>query len=141
MNVVACSIKIRFLTIVLNTANLINEVSSPPLGITHSLIAPVTIFTTYIFLSIFVFGAIRNKYASRFLQMYGLVACCTLQISLSIAVFNGFKLVRKTRRAPLVLSGLLPIISICLLLSDLVMTALYNRNRTLVPPPSSSVAE
>lgn len=138
MNSKGCSIKVRFFTIVLNTANLINETTTPNLGMSHSLIAPVTIFSTYMFLSVFIVGALRKRYASYFLQIYGVTTCFLLQIMLSISVFNGLRTAIRPKQAPFVLNGLLPMITICLLVADLAITILSSRHNILFSPSHSS---
>lgn len=130
-----CSLKLRFLILVINTANLINERATPSFGISHALTAPTTFFTTYIFIGVFVFGALRKHYASWFLQIYALVACCSIQISLSFVVFNELKATTISQHhASFVLNGVLPMINAVLLLVDL--TGIIFSNRQEIGPPS-----
>lgn len=128
MSVDHCTTKLRFFTLVVNTADLINLQTNPTLKVSHALVAPVAIFTIYIFHASFVIGGIRGKYASLLLQIYALVTCCALEIFLSILVFNElmeYEIVK--RHSGLVLNGVLPTIISLLLISDLVVTLFSSR--------------
>lgn len=142
MSVQDCSAKLRFFALVVNTANLINERTTPTMGITHALLAPITIFTTYIFLIIFICGSFRNQYASRFLQTYAIMACCALECSLSILVFKELSKIGITNKhTALVLDGVLPIIIALILISDLIMNMLSDREEMHPPSIQSSMIE
>lgn len=135
-----CSVKLRILILVVNTANLINERSTPTIGISHALIGPTAIFTTYIFICSFVCAGIRYHYASLFLQIYGLIACVSVQIWLSFIVFNGLKTTTLAKQnAALVLDGVLPMICALLLLVNL--TEVLFSNRSVTPPSSPSSSD
>lgn len=130
------SIKLRVFVLVINTANFINVRATPSLGITHSLVTPVTLFTTYSLLGIMVIASARQHFASSFLQMYALVACCSVQLSLSFVVFRALKQSEVSKQqVALVLQGVLPMISVVILLIDL--TGVIFSNREELPPPSS----
>lgn len=133
MSVDHCTTKLRFFTLVVNTADVINVQTNPTLKLSHALVAPVAIFTIYIFHVSFVIGGIRGKHASVLLQVYALVTCSCLEIFLSILVFNElmeYEIVK--RNSGLVLNGVLPTIISLLLLFDLVVTLLSSRP---VSPP------
>lgn len=135
MGVEHCTTKLRFFTLVVNTADFINVETNPILGVSHALVAPVSIFTIYIFYVPFVIGGIRGKQASLLLQIYALVTCSALEISLSILVFNELMQYEKVNKnSGLVLNGVLPAIISLLLLSDLVVTLFSNRP---VSPPQT----
>ncbi|CAH0729403.1 unnamed protein product, partial [Brenthis ino] len=133
-----CSIKLRVLILVVNTANLINERATLTLGISHALIGPTAIFTTYVFIGIFVIGAIRCHYASCFLQIYALVACCSVEMCLAFIVFTELKTITllAKQNGALVLDGVLPMICALLLLVDL--TGIIFSNRPEIAPPTST---
>lgn len=134
-----CSVKLRILILVVNTANFINERATTTIGINHALIGPTAIFTTYIFITSFVCAAIRYHYASLFIQIYALVACCSAQIWLSFIVFKGLKTSPMVKQnASLVLDGVLPMICALLLLVDLTEVLFSNRTETPIPSPSTS---
>lgn len=135
MSVEHCTTKLRFFTLVVNTADLINVETNPTLGISHALVAPVSIFTIYIFYVSFVIGGIKGKYASLLLQIYALITCSALEIFLSILVFQELmQFEQVNRNSSLVLNGVLPTIISLLLLSDLVVTLFSCRP---VSPPQS----
>lgn len=135
MSVEHCTTKLRFFTLVVNTADLINVETNPTLGISHARVAPVCIFTIYIFYVSFVIGGIKGKYASLLLQIYALVTCSALEIFLSILVFQELmQFERVNRNSGLVLNGVLPTIITLLLLSDLVVTLFSSRP---VSPPQT----
>lgn len=130
-----CTTKLRFFTLVVNTADLINVETNPILGVSHALVAPVSIFTIYIFYVSFVIGGIKGKQASLCLQIYALVTCSALEIFLSILVFHELMQYKKVNRnSGLVLNGVLPTIISLLLISDLVVTLFSNRP---VSPPQT----
>lgn len=139
MNIQGCSIKLRTFILVINTADLINELATPSLGMSHALTAPTTLFTTYIFIGIFVICAIYKHYASWFLQLYALVACCFVQISLSLVVFKGLKTNEKSKyHAAFVLDGILPMINGLLLVVDLIGLIFSNREDISTPSISTT---
>lgn len=128
MSVEHCTTKLRFFTLVVNTADLINVHTNPTLGISHASVAPVSICTIYVFYVSFVIGGIKGKYASVLLQIYALVTCSALEIFLSILVFRELMQdERVDRNSGLVLNGILPTIITLLLLSDLVVTLFSSR--------------
>lgn len=136
MSVEGCSLKLRILTLVVNTGNLINERATPSLGMSHALIAPIAIMATYIVVTIFVIGSFRKKFASWFFHVYTLVACCVVQISLSYTVFKELKSSGFADKHPaLALNGVLPMINTVLLIVDLILITLSSRNEIL-PSPS-----
>ncbi|VVC96723.1 unnamed protein product [Leptidea sinapis] len=134
MSVADGSFKIKVLTLVVNTANLINERATPNMGMAHALIAPVAIMLTYFVLTVFVMGAIKKKTPSLFLQIYGQVMCCLVQIYLSLTVFIELKSVSEKHPA-LALNGVLPMINSVLMIVDL--TVIIFSNRTAIGPPLS----
>lgn len=136
-NISRFSLKFRFLALVVNTADLINERTTPTLGVSHAILAPVTLTTTYIFMSVITLGACQRRYASDFLLIYSLVSCCSLQISLSIMVFNDLKNSISPvtdRDVGLVLNGVLPIFITILLIADLIVILFTKRDDDLTLP-------
>lgn len=135
-----CSCRLRFLALVVTTGDLINERATGSLGITHALVAPVTIFTTYFFFIVFIINDCRQGYASRFLQIYAIISCVLLQISLSMVVFQELKNItahhRDTGNTAYVLNGVLPMFTILILLSDLVITIFSKRHTPPSRPPT-----
>lgn len=139
MSVKDCSVKLRFFALVVNTANVINERTTPTLGISHALLAPVAIFTTYIFLIVLVTGSFRNQLASPFLQAYAITTCCALEGSLSILVFKELsKHGIPNRQTALVLDGVLPVIIALILIADLVINIFSDREEMELPSIQSS---
>lgn len=127
-----CSGQIRFLVLVVNTSDLINERSTHTRTLDHALLAPVAIFTTYIMIGSILISNIHDKQASKFLQAYSLLACSFLQGALSISVFQELKKVSKAS-SELVLNAVLPIFTIMLLAADLVIVMLSNREPLELP--------
>lgn len=140
MIVERCSCKVRFLALVVNTSDLINERSTYTGSLDHSLLAPAAIFTTYIMIGNYVISAVREKQASKFLQAYSLVACSVLQGALSISVFQELKKVGRASTA-LVLNAILPIFTVMLLTADLVFVLLSNREPMMLPMSPSTQRE
>jgi hypothetical protein len=144
MSVERCSLKLRFFTLVVNTADLINERATPTLGISHAIISPVAIFTTYIFIGILVVGAMRQQFASYFLEIYAIISCCALHTYLSIVVFSKLAANADEKHSALFLNGVLPMLIIFILLADLIVILFSNRNIGLpvlpqnTPEPSRS---
>lgn len=135
MNTERCSLKLRVFTLVVNTADFINERATPTLGMSHALIAPIAIFTTYIFLGIFVIGGLKQQHASWFLQIYALLVCSSIEISLSFTVFKHLKTVESYKKnAAMILNGILPMIIAIILFGDLI--AVTFSVRPVILPPS-----
>lgn len=132
------SCKIRFLALVVNTGDLINERSTYTATKSHSLLAPAAIFTTYIMIGNYLISS--EKHASKFLQAYSLVACSMLQGALSISVFQELKKVGKASTA-LILNAVLPILTMMLLAADLVIVLLSNREPLMLPATASMTRE
>lgn len=128
-----CSIRLRFLILVINTSNMINERSTPTLCVDHSILAPVAFFTTYTMIGNYLIGGYKGKHASKFLQAYALVVCCFLHGLLSMSVFQELKQMRPT--SALKLNGILPMFTILLLAADLVVVLFSNRR--MPSPPDS----
>lgn len=130
-----CSLKLRFLALVINTGDLINERATFTYTVSHALIAPAALITTYVMIGTFVISGMRGYQASKFLQVYGLMACCSLQGSLALLVFKEFQSYTVTTEN--ILNGLLPLFTILLLLSDLVVVMFASRD--LPEPPRDSI--
>ncbi|CAH0625311.1 unnamed protein product [Chrysodeixis includens] len=130
-----CSLKLRFLALVINTGDLINERATHTFTVSHALIAPAALITTYVMIGTFVICGMKGNYATKFLQVYGLVTCCALQGALALLVFR--ELSQYTVTTETVLNGLLPMLTILLLLSDLVVVMFSSRN--LPEPPRDSI--
>lgn len=123
------SAKLRIFTLVITTANLINERTTRSLGMTHSILAPIALFTTFIFIGVMLICAARKKYASLFLQVYALISCSCLHTYLSIVVFKELRAnPTHDRQAAMVLNGVLPMLIIFTLLADLIVTLFSSRN-------------
>lgn len=129
-----CSLKLRFLALVINTGDLINERATYTFTVSHALVAPAALITTYVMIGTFVICGMRGYYASKFLQVYGLVTCCSLQGSLALMVFRELR--THTATTAIVLNGLLPMFTILLLLSDLVVVMFSNRDLPETPRDS-----
>lgn len=86
-----CSTRIRFFILALNTGDLLCEQNKKEdyYNITYAILAPITIFTVYIAIGTLYIGAIRNVYASKFLQAYFLAFCIFLEIFLATTVFQS----------------------------------------------------
>lgn len=144
MSIESCSLKLRILTLVITTADLINERATRTMSISHALAAPVTIFTTYVFIGGFVIATLRNCTSSKFLQIYALVACMSMQACLSIVVFTDLKINNiVTNNAALILNGVLPMLVILPILADLILIMFQNREQIIqhtIPGASGQVS-
>lgn len=130
-----CSLRLRVLTLVTNTADLINERTTPTLSISHALVAPIALFTTYVFLIIMVIGATRRQKASYFIQIYAIVTCTSMQTTLSIIVFRDLKANPAMKsKVGLILNSVLPMITIMLLIGDLIVILFSSRDNISAPP-------
>lgn len=132
-----CSLKLRFLTLVINTGDLINERATLTLSISHAIFAPIALFTTYIMIGTYLISGMRGRrrfQVSNFLQVYGLVTCSALHGALSITVFKELRKYAAT--TAFVLNGVLPMLTILLLLADLVVVMFADR-QSPAPPPNS----
>lgn len=129
-------IKLRFLTLVVVTANFINERATSPLNYTHSLIAPTALFTSVIFLSTMIIGDLRGCRTSKFLQCYALVMAAFIYTCLVLLVFKLLTR-KKLSTSAEVLNGLLPMFVVLLLLLDLVKLMFLSRD--LLPPAAPQI--
>lgn len=130
-----CSTRIEILTLVVLTANCINEFAVPSLNITYYLVSPICSFTAYVFLTIFLICGAKGKFPSHFLKIYGLLACIILHCSLSTTVFRELADMNIPEQYSLkfVLLGLLPIFIAALLLGDLVISLFAIKTQQLGP--------
>lgn len=131
--------KLRCFTLFINTADLINEATTPTLAVGHAVAAPVSIITTYIFIGSLVLGAMKDRYASPFLQSYALVSCASAAsfLFLSVCMETDLKSISQNQNAATVLNSLLPLLIIFLLLADLVIVLFIVRDPTLSIPGSA----
>lgn len=140
--------KLRFLALVVNTGNLINERATTTNGINHATVAPIAIFTTYFFFSIFIISDCCHRYSSKFIQIYALISCVTLHITLSIVVFMELRrlqiegtTVNSITNSGQALNGVLPMFTTLLLLADLTVMIFANRQETTAVPITISEEE
>lgn len=128
-----CSMKLKVLCLVTNTANLINERTTPTISISYAVVSPIALFTTYIFLGILVLGATQSKRASSFLQIYAIVSCVSIHTTLSIIVFRDLKHSENQMEVAHILNGVLPMLTIVLLIADLIVI-LFSTRETFPAP-------
>ncbi|CAH4038289.1 unnamed protein product [Pieris brassicae] len=115
---------------------MINERATPTLGMSHALIAPTAIVVTYIVVTIFIIGSLKQQYPSWFLHVYTLVSCCIVQTTLSFTVFKALRTSQIANKHPaLALNGVLPMINTVLLIVDLTVVTLSSRSE-IMPSPS-----
>lgn len=128
-----CSLRLRFLTIVITTADMINERATPTLSISQALIAPVAIFTTFVLLGVFIIGELKQKNPSHFMEIFGLVSCTSIQSYLSITVFQDMtNSTDPSQSGSLILNGILPMLTLIPLLADLVVTIFSGREQFML---------
>lgn len=134
MSIDHCSLKLRILTLVTNTADLINERTTPTLSISHAVVAPIAIFTTYIFLGIILIGMSQRHKASNFIQIYAIISCTSMHTTLSIIIFKDLRSNPPMKtEVGLILNGVLPMISIILLIADLIVILFSSRDNISAP--------
>lgn len=137
MSTPCLTIKLRFFTLVVTTGNLINERSTKTLGMTHAILSPISLFTTYVFIFVMIVGVVRKQPATVFLQTYALIICCILQSSLAITVFSELSARPLHHRSTgMTLNALLPMFIIIMHLTDLILTLFSSRQTTELELPS-----
>ncbi|KAG7307795.1 hypothetical protein JYU34_006390 [Plutella xylostella] len=124
MTAEGCQLRLKILTLVVNTADLINERTSPALSVTHAIMAPSAIITTYIFIGTFVICGARYQHPTIILQVYAFICCAILHSSLSITVFQNLKdsdVNSVAHTVAHILNGMLPIFISVLLIAEVIM--------------------
>ncbi|KAJ2951954.1 hypothetical protein O0L34_g4213 [Tuta absoluta] len=129
-----CLIRLRILTLVVNTANIINDRMTHSLGRLHALLAPVTFFIVCIFMTCFIVGACYRSYGSQFLQAYALLICGFMECVLAYTVFSQLMTCKMELHItlPMVLNGVLPVINALLMGSDVVVMLLSSREQIVI---------
>lgn len=137
-------IKLRIFALVINTGHLINERTTLTLNTSQALLAPIAIFTVYIFIGIFLLGCIRHRFPSPLFEAYALLMCSLIEICLAIQIFHflkGNKIIMT--EIALVLNGILPILLILILSCDLILSLFSRRSIYGLympnPRPTSSI--
>lgn len=127
------TLKLRFLTLVVIIAELINERTTYSIDRTHILVAPIAICTSLIFLGTLFVGEIKGLHSSWFLNCYALVTSAVLQIVLAIVVFVKLKNLKILPHTAQVLNGLLPMFAVLLILYDLTLFMFTIRSQPTIP--------
>lgn len=117
------STKIRLFILIVNTIDLFGTFSffRQNLSITHHLLSPTLIFTVYVMIGTFFMCSIMRYRASNFLKLYGLSVCLIMAIYLCVILWQSM-VIQTNYRA--VIHGLLPILTVILLISDVIVIIL-----------------